>query len=89
MSNQELIDNLGTIARSGTSKFMEAMKDKKDSNVSAIGQFGVGFYSSYMVSDTVELLQKVLKMKNHICGNLLVKKTIQLKKLKIKKEAQS
>ena len=58
MSRQDLIDNIGTIARSGTTKFIEAMKSKKDDNLSAIGQFGVGFYSSYMVANTVDILSK-------------------------------
>ena len=58
MTKKDLIDNLGTIARSGTSKFIEAMKNKKESDISAIGQFGVGFYSSYMVSDNVNVLSR-------------------------------
>ena len=58
MSREDLIDNLGTIARSGTSKFINAMKSNKDSDISAIGQFGVGFYSSYMVADTVDVHSK-------------------------------
>ncbi len=58
MTKQDLIDNLGTIARSGTSKFIEAMKNKKEGDISAIGQFGVGFYSSYMVSDNVDVVSR-------------------------------
>ena len=61
MSKEELVDNLGTIARSGTNKFIEAMKNKKNNDISAIGQFGVGFYSSYMVANTVEVTSKSIE----------------------------
>ena len=63
MSRQELIDNLGTIARSGTEKFIESMKSKKNNEISAIGQFGVGFYSSYMVADSVDVQSKNAEIK--------------------------
>jgi len=59
MSRQDLIDNLGTIASSGTQKFLDSIKQSGNKVDSAlIGQFGVGFYSSYMVASSVSVLTK-------------------------------
>ena len=55
MNNEELVENLGTIAHSGTKAFLEKMKEQGDSNADVIGQFGVGFYSAFMAADKVDV----------------------------------
>jgi len=55
MSREEVIDHLGTIAKSGTSEFLKNMSGDERKDASLIGQFGVGFYSSFIVADRVDL----------------------------------
>lgn len=57
MERQELIDHLGTIARSGTKAFVSKLKEAKD-GLGLIGQFGVGFYSAFMVADKIAVVSR-------------------------------
>src|SRR5262245_50770979 len=57
MDRQELIDNLGTVARSGTKAFLKSLAEAKE-GASLIGQFGVGFYSAFMVADRIEVTSR-------------------------------
>jgi molecular chaperone HtpG len=58
MNHDELVENLGTIARSGTAHFMQQLSGDQRKDMSLIGQFGVGFYSAFMVAGKVEVLSR-------------------------------
>src|SRR5207244_1776029 len=60
MSRDEVVQNIGTIARSGTKEFLNALRERQSQGVTPemIGQFGVGFYSSFMVADRITLLTR-------------------------------
>src|SRR5688572_7761138 len=58
MTRDEIIENLGTIAQSGARKFIEATKDKQADFAGVIGQFGVGFYSVFMVAESVRVTSR-------------------------------
>lgn len=62
MTKEELTQNLGTIARSGSKSFIEEIKKKGAEQASSIiGQFGVGFYSAFMVADKIEVYTRSSK----------------------------
>lgn len=77
MTREEVIDHLGTIAKSGTAQFLQSLTgdQKKDSQL--IGQFGVGFYSAFIVADRVEVLtRKAGTPPRRVCtGNPVVRQS--------------
>ncbi len=66
MTMDEVVTNIGTIAKSGTKAFLKALEEKKAANTpELIGQFGVGFYSSFMVAEKVEILTRRAGVEDH------------------------
>ncbi len=78
MNHDDLVANLGTIARSGTENFLKSLTGDKQKDVQLIGQFGVGFYSSFMIADKVEVFsrkfdeEKVWKWESEGKGQFIV-----------------
>ena len=81
LSADDLVETLGTIARSGTSSFLDSISeaaDNKDAAKTLIGKFGVGFYSAFMVAEKVVVTTKRLGKKIQTLGRVMVRRDIQL-----------
>src|SRR5258705_7183101 len=61
MTRDELVENLGTIAHSGSLDFLKSLGEKEKADLSLIGQFGVGFYSAFMIADSVRVRTRSVK----------------------------
>ena len=81
MNREELVENLGTIAHSGSKKFLEAMKEGDAAKDNLIGQFGVGFYSTFMAAEKVQVYTHSWDLHNQVLfGKVKVREVTQSKK---------
>ena len=84
MTREELVENLGTIAHSGSKAFLNALKEGGGKNENLIGQFGVGFYSVFMVADKVQVYTRTWKPEvNPSAGAATAPAPMKLKRLKV------
>ena len=92
MNKDDLMENLGTIAKSGTKAFLEKLQQAKeggDTGKVLIGQFGVGFYSAFMVSEKITVVSVKLVKNRLINGNPQLTVLILLKNVKKKNAVQA
>ena len=76
MEKEELINSLGTIAKSGTEEFIKKLEASKEKNIEQIGRFGVGFYSGFMVAQEITVLSRKLEKMKAGSGVLTAKEVL-------------
>ena len=83
MEKDELINSLGTIAKSGTEEFIKKLEANKEKNIDQIGKFGVGFYSGFMVAEKINSCYQKKLVKIIVgSGHLMEKEVLKYKQMK-------